>query len=172
MPILLIPKLRHLAVHQKATVCGVQSRSQRSQYFALYRGSKGTRLRMSGMDQCILLIAVRNAYLSFPGGRSWHLTTTWNTASKRLAFPYVLGEQNFLSFTIEFSSTTCQPKCIPTMLLLFIRKSKSCFLFSKQGFSNPSPSHLHASMLSIPASTWASHHLFRRTPKSPGIVNY
>ena len=131
--------------HQKATVCvscraGVKS----PKYFALYRGSKGRRRKMPSL----LLTSVKKAYLSLPDGRSWHLTesNTWNTSSEGLVFPHVLGEQNFLSFPIEFSSTTCQPKCIPTVLLIFIRKPKSCCLFSKQKSSSPPPSHLHATI--------------------------
>lgn len=135
--------------HPKAPVCGeLQSRSQESQYFALYRGCKGRRHKKSGMDQCLLLIAVKKAYLSFPDRRSWHLTesNTWHTSSEGLVFPHVLGEQNFLSFPIEFLSTGCQPKGIPTVLLIFIRKPKSWVLFSKQKSSNPPPSHLRTTI--------------------------
>lgn len=67
--------LKHRAVQESPeshSVCELQSRSQESQYFAVYRSSKG-RIQNSRVDQCLSFRAVKKAYCSFPDGRSRHL---------------------------------------------------------------------------------------------------
>lgn len=171
--ILLSPELRHAAVHESPkshSVCELQSKRWESRYFVLYRGSKGKRHKISGVDKK----CCQESVFEFPW---WERLTSQNQTRgilpvKGWCFPMSLGSKISYHFPSNSLLQHISPNAYLRCSRFLSESQKAGGSFPKQKSSNLPPSHLHATIWLIPTSIWAPHHLSHMTLKSPGRIHY